>query len=345
VVVIDVLVAGAGPTGLAAAVAAARAGRSVVVLDPRAGTIDKACGEGLMPAALDALAALGVDPPGHRFDTVRYVRGDVVATGHLPAPGRGVRRTVLHHALDAAAHDAGVRREVGRVEAVVQHADHVEAGGFRARWLVAADGLRSPIRRGLGLDAPAPGPRRIGLRRHFRVHAPSASVDVHWADDAEAYATPVADDVLGVAFLWRAAPPPADDRAPFERWLDRFPELASRLGEPLDEPLGAGPFSVRSSRRAAGRVLLVGDAAGYVDALTGEGLKLGILGARAVVEAIVADDPARWERAWRRLWRPYAWTTAGLLALTAYRPVRRALPTVLRTVPGVMDAVIRVVAR
>ena len=63
---IDVLVVGAGPAGLATAISCAQAGLSVTVAEPRTGPIDKACGEGLMPAAVARLAALGVHPAAGR---------------------------------------------------------------------------------------------------------------------------------------------------------------------------------------------------------------------------------------------------------------------------------------
>ncbi len=342
---IDLLVAGAGPTGLSAALAAAQAGWSVVVLDPREGVLDKACGEGLMPSAVDALASLGVHPEGSPFHAIRYLRSGAVATGHLPARGLGVRRTTLHAALDAAATQAGVRREIGRVDAIEQQSDRLRAGGFEARWMIAADGLRSPIRHHLGLNVPVTAPRRLGLRRHFEVREPLRTVDVHWGDAAEAYVTPVSDTRVGVAFLWQAGPPPDDARRPFDRLLQGFPDLAATLGDAVDEPMGAGPFQARSRRRVEGRVLLVGDAAGYLDPITGEGIKLGVLGARAAVGAIVADAPERWERAWRHLWWSYALPTGGLLALARVGPIRRALPRLLRTMPRVMDTVVGWVAR
>ena len=69
---IDLLVAGAGPAGLATALYAVAAGWSVTVVDPRPSPIDKACGEGLMPGAVAALSALGVPVNGHPFHGIRY---------------------------------------------------------------------------------------------------------------------------------------------------------------------------------------------------------------------------------------------------------------------------------
>jgi flavin-dependent dehydrogenase len=345
--VIDVLVAGAGPSGLAAAIAAASAGLEVVVVDPQPGTIDKACGEGLMPAVQDALGGLGVHPDGRPFVGIRYLRGDVVAEGRFARPGLGVRRTTLHAALADRAAALGVRREVGRVAGIRQDDDAVEAGGLRARWLIAADGMRSSIRRELDLDARAPARPRYGVRRHFAVEPWSDTVDVHWADDAEAYVTPVGDRLVGIALLYGDAARDADrgrSGRPFDRLLARFPELAARAVDPADEARGVGPFETRSRRRVAGRVLLVGDAAGYVDAITGEGTKLGVLGALAAVEALRAGHPQRWEADWRRMWRTYWATTEGLLALTRRPTLRAALPRVLRAAPWVFDRALGVLA-
>jgi flavin-dependent dehydrogenase len=70
---IDVLVAGGGPAGLATAILGARAGLEVVVVERRRGPVDKACGEGLMPHAVTLLGSLGVDAPGKPFHGITYV--------------------------------------------------------------------------------------------------------------------------------------------------------------------------------------------------------------------------------------------------------------------------------
>jgi flavin-dependent dehydrogenase len=335
----DVLVAGGGPVGLAAAIEARRAGWGVVVVEPRAAPIDKACGEGLMPGTLAAARRLGVDPPGWTLRGISY-RQDGVAADHrfTAGPGRGVRRTVLHEALHAAALDAGATVRAGRVRGVVQDADGVTAAGVRARWLLACDGLHSPVRREVGLERPSGRhPRRYGLRQHFRLEPWTDLVEVHWGPRVEAYVTPVAEDLVGVALL---GPPRADLAAE----LATLPELAARLsGAPREGSLrGAGPLRVASAARTAGRVRLVGDASGYVDALTGEGLRVGLAQASAVVAHL--DDPAGYERAWLRATRDVRLLSSGVVA-AATSPLRRGVVRTAARAPRLYGGVVERLAR
>ncbi|MEV0778932.1 NAD(P)/FAD-dependent oxidoreductase [Streptomyces sp. NPDC050433] len=332
---IDVLIAGGGPAGLAAGIHAALAGLRAVVVEPRSTPVDKACGEGIMPGGVAALRALGVEVPGRDLRGIRYrdgARGAEACFRH--GTGLGVRRTELHAALHRRADALGVETVRGKVGEVRQGADRVSAGGRTARWLIAADGLHSPIRRGLGLDRPDRAPSRYGLRRHFRVAPWSDFVEVHWSRHGEAYVTPVGDDLVGVAVLSR-------ERRGYDEHLARFPDLAPLLDErPASGVRGAGPLRQRVCRPLAGRVLLVGDAAGYVDALTGEGIALALSTAGAAVRALAEGRPKAYPAAWSKLTRRHRLLTEGLLCATrSPRAARLIVPAAAR-LPSVFTAAV-----
>ncbi|GED08749.1 oxidoreductase [Cellulosimicrobium cellulans] len=357
----DVLVVGGGPVGLAAALHARRAGHDVVVVDRRAGVIDKACGEGLLPGALAAVLDLGVDPPGHRLAGISYRDATRHADHPFSAgPGRGVRRTALHAALRERARAEGVTIEHATLRALRQDERGVEVAldaarddgrarsVVRAGWVLGCDGLHSTVRRLTGLDATPRGRARFGLRTHYSVAPWSDLVEVHWAPHAEAYVTPVGPDVVGVAVLTHRTPAsraaasgPGSGTA---TGLGAFPELAQHLrGAPvLGRVRGAGPLRQRARRRTAGRVRLVGDASGYVDALTGEGVRVGLAQADAVVRHL--EDAAAYERAWVRATRDYRVLTTGLLAW-AGSPARGAIVPAASAAPWLYGAVVERLAR
>jgi flavin-dependent dehydrogenase len=337
----DLLVIGGGPAGLASGLHAARAGLDVTVWDRRAGDIDKACGEGLMPGAVTALAGLGVAPVGRDLVGIRYLAGhSAVEAPFRSGLGRGVRRTTLHAAMRSAAEAAGIALEQRGAREVRPGPDAVLVDGERFRYVVAADGLHSPVRRLLGLDGRPASRRRYGLRRHYRLAPRTSYVEVHWAESVEAYLTPVADDLLGVALL-------TSERGSFDDHLTRFPALAAELRDaaPLGDVLGAGPLWQRARSRVAGRVLLVGDASGYVDALTGEGVAMAVAQAHAAVAAIVDHDPMRYERDWHTITRRYRMLTASLVGATRWHPIRRALVPTAERLPGVFSAAVNALAR
>lgn len=358
---VDLVVVGGGPAGLAVALEARARGVDVVVLERGRGPLDKACGEGLMPAGLAALERLGVasrlSPADcHRFSTITYwqERGGP-AVGRLPPPGGlGVRRLALSEAMQAAARAAGVDLQEGvRVRDFQATGDAVQvdtdAGAYVAKLLVGADGLHSPTRAKLGLGLEAAGaPRRFGLRQHFALAPWSDSVEVHFTAGAEAYVTPAGQRRVGVAFLWDADA--VDERVSFDVLLARFPRLAERLvGAAADSTVrGAGPLLQRVARRVAPGVVLVGDAAGYVDAITGEGLSLAFEGAhalggclaQALAHPLDVAPLAPYEAAVARAFTRYQRLAGALVWLAGRPPLRRSAVGALRTVPGLFDAVL-----
>lgn len=344
----DAIIAGAGPAGLATAIWARRFGLSVCVVERRQPTpMDKACGEGLMPSGVAALRALGVDPDALRHVPVRgirYIQGTTVAEGSFSRPGLGIRRTELAEALRAEARAAGIAMKFGA--GVSDHTVHdagvvsVQAGRdtLRTRWLVGADGLHSPIRKRAGLNLQPRGPRRFGVRQHFACPPRSERVEVYWADAAEAYVTPVGPDEIGVAILGRG------NQMRFDALLARFPQLQSRLAgaRATSSARGAGPFRQRARRRVGDGVALVGDAAGYLDALTGEGVSLALQSAEALAAALAAQRIERYEHDYRRLTRTYMLLTEALVQLAALPKLRRRIVRALAQHPDAFDAFLQV---
>jgi flavin-dependent dehydrogenase len=337
----DLLVVGGGPGGLATALHARRQGLSVIVAEPRETPVDKACGEGLMPGGLAELTSLGVDPAGLPLRGIAYLDEHRRAearfqdkAGHGD-PGRAVRRTTLHAALAARAKEQDTDWVSARVRNVEQDAHGVTAAGVRAKWLVAADGLHSCVRSAVGIGAVAGMPRRYGVRWHFSVPAWSEFVEVYWSPFGEAYVTPVEPDLVGVAILSRGQPDLA--------W---FPRLTRQLRDAVPtRARGCGPMRQVVSRRVAGRVLLVGDAAGYEDALTGEGVSMAVKQAGAAVTAIVDENPSSYEAAWRRITRDYRILTRTLVLTTASHAARRVVVPASAMLPGVFRQVVNRLAQ
>lgn len=337
---LDLAVVGGGPVGLATAIAARLAGLEPIVLEARTGALDKACGEGLMPGALAVLARLGVDPPGVPLRGCRYADARRSVEHRFPGPaGRGVERVALQRALADRAAALGVEVRRARVSAVEQDADGVTVAGVRARYAIGADGLHSAVRRAAGLGRPTTGRARFGLRRHFALAPWTDLVEVHWRDGFELYVTPVREDLVSIAAL-------GERGLDFPAALAAVGEVRDRIGDApaVDALRGAGPLLQRTARRVSGRIALVGDAAGYVDALTGEGLAIGFAGAEQVVAAVAAGDLTGYDRGWLRTTRAHRLATHGVLRL-ATSPARRSVVPLARAVPALFGAVVDVLAK
>jgi menaquinone-9 beta-reductase len=300
----DVFVIGGGPAGLAAAIAARQRGFDVIVADGAEPPIDKACGEGLMPDTIGVMDQLGMEVSGldgFILEGIRFLDSNVSVKAEFSAgQGMGVRRVILHRHLVEQARNAGVTLQWKTSVTGISSAGVMLAGKtIAARWIIGADGIRSRVRGWAGLEFSYQGQPRYAFRRHYQIQPWSAYTEVHWGRNAQAYVTPVGRNDVCVVLI---------SRNPRERYAclaAEFPQLADRLGSSRSagDERGAVTLSHGLERVHRGRVALIGDASGSVDAITGQGLCLSFHQAAALADALECGDLSRYQAAHRRLAR------------------------------------------
>lgn len=308
----DVVVVGAGPAGVAAALTLHRAGRTVVMIDKATFPRDKCCGDGLTTLALRELDALGLKPEqveGWQDVDAAWLRSPSGRDVMVPLPERGRYAAVtprfdLDDALVRLARYAGVTVLDGHgFEGITTFDEHVEVavggiGGVRARYVVAADGMWSPVRKSLG--AAIEGYR--GEWHAFRQYAsnvtgPAADRLIVWFEDdllpGYAWSFPLPGNRANIGFgVLRDGDRQIRDMAGLWRDLLRRPHVVEALGEAfeLEGRHTAWPIPARIDEISltAGRTLFVGDAAAATDVMTGEGIGQALLTGRLAAEAIIA---------------------------------------------------------
>lgn len=297
-----------------------------------------------MPAGVGVLERMGLAEAigGAPFRGIQYRMCGVkveccfpVRDGR-PATGRGQRRLVLDENLfQSAVNTPGVTShrgahvdaplvENGRVTGLI-----VNGQAHRGDLVVAADGLNSPIRKALELDMPV-RKRRFGLRAHFRLaHGNDQSpwVDVFVGKGHELYVTPLPAGEVLVAALVESGAMAGTPATEYSRWCSAEPELAARLegAEQISELAGCSPLAAHSRRGVAPGIVLLGDAAGFVDPITGGGMSQALVSAeilsRYAARGLAAAD--RWldefERERNRMLRDYRLLT-GIMLWLAERP-------------------------
>ena len=331
-----VLIVGGGPAGLCAARALLARGVRPVVLERRSWPVDKVCGEGIMPVGVACLRRLGVTLSADcLLHGVDYVEGSLRAGADFAeGPGLLVRRTDLSRTLLCPA-ELVENCLVGEVR---RQGDWMEVDSNRGRWrcrlLVAADGLHSPIRRSLGLQRGEKNwLQRWGWRQHFAVTPWNRRVEVHYSRDCEAYVSPVGREMVGVAVLSQSG-------LRRHNWLDAFPDLKQRLHSPVSQLSGYGPLWQRARRVHEPGVVLLGDAAGYLDACTGEGLSLAFAQAEVLGQPWQAAPELtfmpQYQASYRQLVHHYYIVTWGALWLARWPGLRTAVLRTLSTQPALL---------
>jgi geranylgeranyl reductase family protein len=321
----DVVVVGAGPSGTAAAITLARAGRRVVVVDKARFPRDKCCGDGLTTGALRSLEGLGLDPaalPSWQVVEDIVVRSPAGRHVRLPLPrtGGAFAAVARRHELDAElvrlARAAGATVVEGATltGATAGRDDRLEvevAGGARigARYAIGADGVWSPLRKHLGAAEPGYRGEWHAFRQYVTGVSEAAARDLFVLFETDIlpgyfWSFPVGGGAANIGFGIRREAGRAVGGMK-DIWPDLLarPHIRDLLGSGAEPegPHKAWPIPARVGRLplSRGRALFVGDAAAATDPLTGEGIGQALLTGKWAAEAMIAAGPFRPEIAER----------------------------------------------
>jgi menaquinone-9 beta-reductase len=334
----DVFVVGGGPAGLATAIAARSRGLSVLVVDGAVPPIDKSCGEGLMPDGVEALQNLGITIPEHEayvFRGIRFVDNGAVAESAFPrGTAYGIRRTHLHRVMSDHAAACGVHM-LWRAAVTGIHPEGAMVAGnlVRARWVVGADGTSSRVRKWANLDrqelAIGSSKLRFAFRRHYRISPWTDFMELHWGEQCQVYVTPVSREEVCLALI------SSDPKLRLAEALRQFPELLARLegAEFASSERGAITVTRRVRRVYRDRSVLIGDASGGVDAITGEGLSLSFRQAALLGECLASGDLMRYQRGHRTLSRRPTLMARLMLSMADHHHLRKRTMEVFQTSP------------
>jgi geranylgeranyl reductase family protein len=380
---VDVVVVGAGPAGAASAILLAERGWSVALLDKAAFPRPKVCGEYLSPEASRILDGLGVlktvdDAGAQPLRGMRIVAPDGTALdGAYPTAGpwRGYRdhalaipREVLDQILVERAKSLPVDvRERHRVTGLVTDRGNVagvkaqdEDGRqleLRARLVVGADGRSSVVVSSLGLLRPHPL-RRMALIQHVSgIEELGDRGEIYIDPPDYAILNPVAPGLVNVGLvvpLAHAAPWKGRLETFFRARLKQLRHLAPRLAdmEPAGRLMAMGPLAYRVGDPRVGGVLLGGDAAGFYDPFTGEGVFTALRSAELLAEtahsALTLGDLstralAPYASARRREFAAKSRVTRGIQMLIASRGFANAAVHALARRPALLDALMGVI--
>jgi flavin-dependent dehydrogenase len=206
----------------------------------------------------------------------------------------------------------------------------LNGGRMHARWIVGADGSSSRVRTWSGLDAHSRKHLRYAFRRHYRVAPWTDFMEIHWGPGCQIYVTPVAPQEVCLALISR------DPKLRLDTALARFPHLTAHLRGARHSSTERGAVTVTRKLRHIYRdkVVLIGDASGGVDAITGEGMCLAFHQAALLAECLRSGDLTRYEAGHRALARRPAFMASMMLTLEN-EGLRRRVMRAFRSRPQV----------
>jgi menaquinone-9 beta-reductase len=312
----DVVIVGAGPAGALAAIILARAGRRVRVFDRARFPRHKLCGDTLNPGALDVLRRhLDIEPliakssPIHGMLLTGPAGAQVHGSYGQGIAGRSITRAafdewLLQHAMNAGAQieqGANVRdvdSSDGRVIGVlIGHHGHTAA--HRAGMVIAADGRRS-IAIHHGLSRQPPRPRRWAIGGYFSDVAGMTSVgEMHVRRRHYIGVAPLPGGLTNACLVVpheSGDPPLTDPATALRNALSADPSLRARFADAraVAPAVMLGPMAVDAAAAGAPGLLLAGDAAGFIDPMTGDGLRFALKGAELAATVAEQTLSGRW---------------------------------------------------
>jgi len=295
----DVLIVGAGPAGSMAALKFARAGEKVLLIEAAAQLTRKVCGEYLCPAGVELLKSEGLEHITRRFLPIHGMdlfsaRGTRVCTKFPAGLGLAVNRLEFDSALLEEARQAGAEIRMGtRLESLEQ---------FKAQLLVGADGRSSTVSRLLDNDVKIPG-QRVALHCTLDSRRTNSRVgEMHlFEDGAFIGLDPTGPLEMNFSLVCEGSEikKRGGPRGTLQHYIGQSTDLSTRFPA---LPAGAkveAVFPVTHKVKSVTprpNVALIGDAAGFVDPLTGEGIYNGLLTAKLLSEAATLREYARGHR-------------------------------------------------
>lgn len=352
----DLAIIGGGPAGSSAAIAAARLGASVVLLEARNLPRHKVCGEFVSAEALDVLATLLQNLPTGRalldsapdIQRTRLFLGTRMIEAAVSPSALSITRYHLDAQLWMAAQAAGVQTrsdcEVAAAEGDGPFRLKTSSGNLSAKALIVAAGRWSQFTPDRTVPA---GPRWIGVKGHFRELNPNPSTDLYFFENGYCGVQPIAKDVVNACAMVRS-----DRATSLPEVLGLHTALAKRASawSPASQPVSTAPLIYRSPHPVHGKTLFAGDAAAFIDPFVGDGISIALRSGRLAAHCVcrfllgefeLGEAAALYQDKYTSQFAPLLSAASRVRSLLSLPGLAQAAAFELLRLPGVMPFVMR----